>query len=89
MTLAGADLEKQAAIQATATQAELEKLAAVTDSRGTDAYNQRLSQRRTDAVRDYLVQRGYPADHIQSRGQGESSPIANNASAEGPTKIAP
>jgi outer membrane protein OmpA-like peptidoglycan-associated protein len=54
-----------------------------TDSRGTDAYNQRLSQRRADAVRDYLVQRGYPADHIQARGQGESSPIANNASAEG------
>jgi outer membrane protein OmpA-like peptidoglycan-associated protein len=54
-----------------------------TDSRGTDAYNRNLSQRRADAVRDYLVQRGYPADHIQSRGQGEGSPIANNASAEG------
>ena len=54
-----------------------------TDSKGTDAYNLNLSQRRADAVRDYLVQRGYPADHIQSRGQGEGSPIANNASAEG------
>ncbi|MBW4055895.1 MAG: OmpA family protein [Proteobacteria bacterium] len=54
-----------------------------TDSRGTKNYNQGLSQRRADAVRDYLVQSGYPADHIQSRGLGEGSPIANNASAEG------
>ena len=54
-----------------------------TDSKGTDAYNRDLSQRRADAVRDYLVQRGYPASHIQSRGQGEGSPIANNASPEG------
>jgi len=54
-----------------------------TDSRGTEAYNQGLSQRRADAVRDYLVQNGYPADHIQSRGRGEGNPIANNASAEG------
>jgi outer membrane protein OmpA-like peptidoglycan-associated protein len=54
-----------------------------TDSRGTDAYNRSLSQRRADAVRDYLIQRGYPAEHIQSRGQGEGSPIASNASAEG------
>lgn len=54
-----------------------------TDSQGTDAYNRELSQRRADAVRDYLVQRSYPASHIQSRGQGEGSPIANNASAEG------
>ena len=54
-----------------------------TDSQGSDAYNQSLSQRRADAVRDYLVQRGYPANNIQSRGQGEGSPIGNNASAEG------
>lgn len=54
-----------------------------TDSQGSKSYNQGLSQRRADAVRDYLVQRGYPANHIQSRGRGESSPIANNSSAEG------
>jgi outer membrane protein OmpA-like peptidoglycan-associated protein len=54
-----------------------------TDSQGTDAYNQNLSQRRADAVRDYLVERGYPADRIQSRGRGEGNPIANNASPEG------
>ena len=54
-----------------------------TDSQGSDSYNQNLSQRRADAVRDYIVQRGYPADHIQARGKGEYSPIADNASPEG------
>jgi outer membrane protein OmpA-like peptidoglycan-associated protein len=54
-----------------------------TDSQGSESYNQGLSQRRADAVRDYLVQKGYPADRIQSRGKGEGSPIADNASAEG------
>ncbi|HIJ86796.1 MAG TPA: OmpA family protein [Desulfuromonadales bacterium] len=54
-----------------------------TDSQGSDAYNQALSQRRADAVRDYLVQKGYPANQIQARGQGEGSPIAKNSSAEG------
>ena len=54
-----------------------------TDSQGSESYNQGLSQRRADAVRDYLVQRGYPADRIQTRGKGEDSPIADNGSPEG------
>jgi outer membrane protein OmpA-like peptidoglycan-associated protein len=54
-----------------------------TDSQGSTSYNQDLSQRRADAVRDYLVQRGYPADRIQARGMGKSHPIADNASPEG------
>jgi outer membrane protein OmpA-like peptidoglycan-associated protein len=54
-----------------------------TDSRGSTSYNQDLSQRRADAVRDYLVQRGYPADRIQALGKGKGSPIADNASPEG------
>ena len=54
-----------------------------TDSQGSESYNQGLSQRRADAVRDYLVQRGYPADRTQARGKGEGSPIADNASPEG------
>jgi outer membrane protein OmpA-like peptidoglycan-associated protein len=54
-----------------------------TDSQGSDSYNQGLSQRRADTVRDYLVQRGYPAERIQARGKGEGSPIADNASPEG------
>ena len=54
-----------------------------TDSQGSDANNQELSQRRSEAVRDYLVQRGYPAINIQSQGRGEGSPIAKNDSPEG------
>ncbi|RJO66296.1 MAG: DUF4398 domain-containing protein [Myxococcales bacterium] len=54
-----------------------------TDSQGSDSYNQDLSQRRADSVRNYLAQGGYPADRIQAHGMGESSPIADNASAEG------
>ena len=54
-----------------------------TDSQGSDAYNQDLSQRRADAVRDYLVQKGYPAGRVQAQGRGKGSPIANNNSAEG------
>lgn len=54
-----------------------------TDSQGSESYNQGLSQRRADTVRDYLVQRGYPGEHIQSRGMGEGNPIANNTSSEG------
>lgn len=54
-----------------------------TDSQGADSFNQGLSQRRADTVRDYIVQRGYPADRIRSRGMGEGSPIAKNTSAEG------
>lgn len=54
-----------------------------TDSQGSESYNQGLSQRRADTVRNYLVQQGYPGDRIQARGMGEGSPIADNASPEG------
>ncbi len=54
-----------------------------TDSRGSESYNQDLSQRRADTVREYIVERGYPADRVQSHGMGKGSPIANNTSSEG------
>jgi outer membrane protein OmpA-like peptidoglycan-associated protein len=54
-----------------------------TDSQGSDAYNQELSQHRADSVRDYLILKGYPANRIQAHGRGEGSPIAKNESAEG------
>jgi len=54
-----------------------------TDSQGTDQYNLDLSQRRANAVRDYIVQRGYDAGRIQAHGIGEGRPIADNATAEG------
>jgi outer membrane protein OmpA-like peptidoglycan-associated protein len=54
-----------------------------TDSQGSNAYNLDLSQRRADAVRDSLVQRGYQADLIQARGMGEGHPVADNGRPEG------
>jgi outer membrane protein OmpA-like peptidoglycan-associated protein len=53
------------------------------DSRGSNAHNLDLSQRRADAVRSYLVHRGYPAEHVSAQGMGEVRPIADNATAEG------
>jgi outer membrane protein OmpA-like peptidoglycan-associated protein len=54
-----------------------------TDSKGSAQYNYGLSQRRADAVRSYLVSRGYPTDLIEAHGIGEDRPVADNASAEG------
>ena len=54
-----------------------------TDSRGQDAYNVDLSQRRADAVRSYIVSRGYPSEKIRASGQGKNRPIADNSNAEG------
>ncbi|WP_426415730.1 OmpA family protein [Aestuariirhabdus sp. LZHN29] len=54
-----------------------------TDSRGTAEYNKDLSQRRAQAVHDYLVAQGVKDDNISARGMGEEDPIADNASAAG------
>jgi OOP family OmpA-OmpF porin len=62
------------------------EVAGHTDARGGDAYNRRLSARRAKAVRDYLVSRGVPGDHLTAKGYGESAPVADNATAEGRAK---
>ncbi|MFA5521673.1 MAG: OmpA family protein [Castellaniella sp.] len=54
-----------------------------TDSIGTEEYNQGLSERRANAVKDYLVNKGVPADRIYTEGKGKLSPIATNATREG------
>jgi outer membrane protein OmpA-like peptidoglycan-associated protein len=54
-----------------------------TDSQGSASYNQQLSQQRADAVRSYIVSRGYPSDLIQAQGIGKDRPVADNGSAEG------
>ena|SRR5579862_478998 len=46
-----------------------------TDRIGTARYNQRLSERRADAVRDYLVSRGVPRDKIETLGMGKTQPL--------------
>ena len=53
-----------------------------TDSRGSDAYNQRLSERRAQAVVSYLVANGIDASRLAAVGYGESAPIAPNDTAE-------
>lgn len=54
-----------------------------TDSQGSDSHNMTLSQGRADAVRSYLVSRGYEPDRIKAHGLGEGTPVADNKSAEG------
>jgi outer membrane protein OmpA-like peptidoglycan-associated protein len=53
------------------------------DCRGAPTYNQDLSKQRAEAVRSYIVSKGYPGHLIQAQGLGENRPIADNASAEG------
>ena len=57
-----------------------------TDSVGTDAYNQKLSERRAAAVKEYLVSKGIPAAKVTTIGKGESQPVATNKTAEGRQK---
>jgi outer membrane protein OmpA-like peptidoglycan-associated protein len=54
-----------------------------TDSQGSSSYNQVLSQRRADAVRSYIISRGYPAELIQAQGIGKDRPVADNGNPEG------
>ena len=53
------------------------------DSIGSDAYNLKLSQRRADAVVNYLVQQGIPATQLVPNGYGKTDFVASNDTAEG------
>ncbi len=54
-----------------------------TDSDGKDAFNQKLSEDRAKAVKDYLIENGIDADRLSSVGYGESKPIDTNKTAKG------
>ncbi len=54
-----------------------------TDSKGSDAYNQSLSERRSASVRDYLVAQGLDGSKISISGRGEAEPAASNDTAAG------
>jgi len=54
-----------------------------TDSVGTDEFNQQLSERRADSVRDFLAEQGVPGSAISARGFGKTQPVASNDTAEG------
>lgn len=58
-------------------------IAGHTDDRGSSDYNQRLSQARAAAVRDYLIGQGIAATRLQAEGYGESRPVADNLGEEG------
>lgn len=54
-----------------------------TDSVGSDEYNQDLSERRAQSVRDYFVKAGIAAETVDARGFGKAEPVASNETAEG------
>ena len=54
-----------------------------TDSTGKASYNQKLSLRRAQAVKDYLVSLGIPANSIFIEGKGEAQPVASNKTSQG------
>jgi len=72
-------------VAAQASSINLETLIAVghTDSIGTEAYNQSLSERRANSVKEYLVGKGIDPNRIYTEGKGELQPVASNATREG------
>src|SRR5450830_321338 len=57
-----------------------------TDSVGTDTYNQKLSVRRSEAVKAYLVSKGIEKNRVYTEGKGELQPVADNKTKEGRAK---
>ncbi len=57
-----------------------------TDSIGSDTYNQKLSVRRAEAVKAYLVSKGIEKNRIYTEGKGEKQPVADNKTKEGRAK---
>jgi OOP family OmpA-OmpF porin len=66
----------------------LEVIVAVghTDSKGNDASNQKLSVRRAEAVKAYLVSKGIEKNRVYTEGKGSKQPVADNKTAEGRAK---
>ena len=57
-----------------------------TDAVGSDSYNQKLSVRRSEAVKAYLVTKGVEKNRIYTEGKGEKQPVADNKTGEGRAK---
>ena len=56
------------------------------DATGTETYNQALGMRRAESVRSYFVGQGIPSERIETSSQGESIPVADNATSQGKAK---
>lgn len=54
-----------------------------TDSRGTDTYNEKLSQKRAESVVKYLISKGIASERLKAKGYGESKPLAPNENPDG------
>ncbi len=59
------------------------EISAHTDSKGTDAYNLRLSQQRAESVVQYLIKKGIDKNRLEAKGYGETMPIAPNENTDG------
>lgn len=57
-----------------------------TDAVGTDSYNQRLSVRRSEAIKAYLTSKGVEKNRVYTEGKGEKQPVADNKTSEGRAK---
>lgn len=57
-----------------------------TDSVGSDAYNQKLSIKRSEAVKAYLVSKGIEKNRVYTEGKGEKQPVADNKTKDGRSK---
>jgi OOP family OmpA-OmpF porin len=57
-----------------------------TDSIGSDAYNQKLSVRRAESVKAYLVSKGVEPNRVYTEGKGEKQPVASNKTKDGRQK---
>jgi OOP family OmpA-OmpF porin len=57
-----------------------------TDSAGSDAYNQKLSVKRADAVKAYLITKGIEKNRVYTEGKGEKQPVADNNTNAGRSK---
>jgi OOP family OmpA-OmpF porin len=69
--------------QAKGTNIEEIRVEGHTDAVGSEGYNLKLSVRRAEAVKAFLVQQGIPANVIKTEGFGETQPVANNATPDG------